>query len=541
MAGTTMDRSLPGRKGLKSDAVGFVNGVVLGVASTAPAYSLAASLGIVVVAVGVQSPAIMLVAFLPMGAIAAAYYYLNRVDPDCGTSFTWVSRAMGPWIGWLTGWAIIVADVIVMANLAEIAAVYTFLLFGIDTYSLTDPVLNIAIGNAAFVVTMGDALVLVAGSLWIAAMTAVCYIGIQVSARIQFGLLAVELFTLALFAIVALVRVYGLFGTEVPADAVQPTLAWLNPFAIVAQDAPDAGFSWTAMAAGLIAAIFIYWGWDSTVSINEESEDPYRGPGKAALVSTVVLLLTFVLVSIAAQAFHGPQFLADPANSGDVLGALGKDVLGSPLYLLLVVSILTSAAASTLTTILPTARTALSMADHGAIPGYWGRIHPQFMTPSTATVGMGVGSIAFYVVLRLISANVLYDAIAALGIMIAFYYGLTGFASAIFFRKLLLRSPRNLLFIGIVPVFGGVVLFWALIQSVIDLSNPANSYTGTDWFGIGPPVVIAAVFAVMGLGLLFAQRIYRPAFFRHRLEVADADALDLKPPTELMEGPGIIG
>ena len=122
MAGTTMDRALPGRKGLKADAVGFVNGVVVGVASTAPAYSLAASLGFVVIAVGAQSPAIMLLAFFPMAAIAAAYYYLNRVDPDCGTSFTWVSRAMGPWLGWMTGWAIIVADIIVMANLAEIAA-----------------------------------------------------------------------------------------------------------------------------------------------------------------------------------------------------------------------------------------------------------------------------------------------------------------------------------------------------------------------------------------------------------------------------------
>ena len=541
MAGTTMDRGLPGRKGLKADAVGFLNGIVLGVASTAPAYSLAASLGIVVVAVGVQSPAIMLLAFLPMGAIAAAYYYLNRVDPDCGTSFTWVSRAMGPWIGWLTGWAIIVADVIVMANLAEIAAVYTFLLFGIDTYAMTDPVVSLSFGDATILVTVGDAIVMVVGALWIVAMTAICYIGIQVSARVQFGLLAVELFTLGLFAIVALVRVYGLFGASVPADAVQPSLDWLNPLAIVAQDAPGDGFSWTAMAAGLIAAIFIYWGWDSTVSINEESEDPYRGPGKAALVSTLVLLLTFVLVSIAAQAFHGPQFLADAAQSEDVLGALGKDVLGDPLYLLLILSILTSAAASTLTTILPTARTALSMADHGAIPGYWGRVHPRFMTPSTATIGMGVGSTVFYVMLRTVSANILYDAIAALGIMIAFYYGLTGFASAIFFRKLLLKSARNFLFVGAIPVFGGVVLTWALVQSVIDLSDPANSYTGAGWFGFGPPVVIAFVFTVMGIVLMFAQRIYRPAFFRHRLEVADVDALDIKPPTELMEGPGIIG
>jgi amino acid transporter len=538
MAGTTMDRALPGRKGLKADAVGLLNGVVLGVASTAPAYSLAASLGFVVVAVGVQSPAIMLLAFLPMGAIAAAYYYLNRVDPDCGTSFTWVARAMGPWLGWMAGWAIIVADIIVMANLAEIAAIYTFYLFKLDPATLEDILIDIP--SMGILVTMGDMAVIVLGIVWIAAMTWISYIGIQVSARLQFLLLAVEIVTLGLFTLMALAAVYGITGTP-PADSVLPSLDWLNPLAIVDQADPGAGFSAGALAAGLVVAIFIYWGWDSAVSINEESQDPYRGPGKAAVISTVLLLLTFVLVSIAAQAYHGPQFLIDNAESEDVLGALGLDVMGDPLYLLLIASILTSAAASTLTTILPTARTAFSMADHKALPEYWGRVHPRYLTPSTSTIWMGILSIAFYGVMRLVSANVLYDAIAALGLMIAFYYGLTGFASAIYFRKLLTKNVRHLVFVGIIPVFGGLVLFWMLVVSVAELSNPENTYTGASWFGFGPPVVIAVVFAVLGLVLMVAQRVYQPAFFRHRLEVAEPDALDIKPPTELMEGPGIIG
>ena len=116
-------------KGLKKDALGFVSSVVIGVASTAPGYSLAAVLTLVVAAVGLQSPAILILAFLPMLFIAASYYYMNRADPDCGTTFSWVTRAMGPWAGWIGGWAIIVADIIVMANLAQIAGLYGFLLF----------------------------------------------------------------------------------------------------------------------------------------------------------------------------------------------------------------------------------------------------------------------------------------------------------------------------------------------------------------------------------------------------------------------------
>ena len=117
-------------KGLKRGTVGLVSSIVIGMASTAPAYSLAATLGFVVIAVGVKAPAIMLLAFVPMYFIAVAYSELNKREPDCGTTFTWAARAFGPRTGWLGGWGLIAADVIVMANLAQIAGSYGFLLFG---------------------------------------------------------------------------------------------------------------------------------------------------------------------------------------------------------------------------------------------------------------------------------------------------------------------------------------------------------------------------------------------------------------------------
>ena len=121
-----------GEKGLKKNAIGFVSSVVIGVASTAPGYSLAATLGFVAAAVALQSPAILLISFVPMFLVAGGYYYMNKADPDCGTSFSWVTKAMGPQLGWIAGWTIVVADIIVMANLAQIAGLYTFLLVGWD-------------------------------------------------------------------------------------------------------------------------------------------------------------------------------------------------------------------------------------------------------------------------------------------------------------------------------------------------------------------------------------------------------------------------
>jgi amino acid transporter len=475
-----------GDKGLKSDALGFVSSVVIGVASTAPGYSLAASLGLVVAAVGLASPAVMWIAFVPMLLVATSYYFLNRVDPDCGTSFSWGTLAFGPVVGWITGWAIIVADIVVMANLADIAGRYSFLLVGAD--------------GAA----QSKYGVLTIGVIWIVVMTAVCYIGIELSARTQWFLLTAEILTLAIFAIVALYKVY----TSHPVNSVRPSASWLNPL-----DVPSSN----ALIAGVLVAIFIYWGWDSLVSVNEETKDATRTPGIAALISTVVLVAIYVGVSIAAQAFHGAGFLVKHAD--DVLSALGNDVLGSPWDKLLIIAVLSSASASTQTTILPTSRTSLSMATKGAIPRYFARIHPRFLTPGPSTLWMGGLSIAWYVFLTIVSQNILYDSIAALGLMIAFYYGLTGFACVWFFRRNM-RTPKGILLAGVAPLLGGLSLGFIFVKSIVQLANPANSSSGTSWLGLGPPLVIAIGLLGLGIVLMLIQWRVSPAFFRRKSEVA---------------------
>src|SRR3954462_11743812 len=288
-------------KGLRSGALGLASSVVLGVSSTAPAYALAATLGFVVIAVGVEAPAVLVLAFVLMWLIAVAYAELNRREPDCGTTFTWAARAFGPRTGWMGGWGIIAADVIVMANLAQIAGQYGFLLFGLD-----------GLAESTFWTTF-------AGVCWIAVMTWICYIGLEVSARVQYVLLSVEIVTLVSFAAFALVKVAR--GTA-PAGSLHPSWSWLWPSGI--------GFS-DALTA-LLLAIFIYWGWDTSVSINEESDNPEKTPGRAAILSTVLLLAIYVVVSVATVAFAGVGttaiVLGNEANADDVFNALGASVFG---------------------------------------------------------------------------------------------------------------------------------------------------------------------------------------------------------------------
>ena len=502
----------PGSKGLKTGALGMAENVVIGVASTAPAYSLAVSLGLVAAAVGLASPSIMWVAFIPMFCIAMAYYYMNRADPDCGTSFTWVTTAVGPHMGWFTGWVMIVAQVIVIASLAEVAAQYTFSLFGIDVFA--DPVIPIQVGEVTF-----DLGVVGLGVLFVAAMTWICWRGIELSARSQAVLLTVELVTLATFAIVALVKVFG--GLE---GSVMPTLEWLNPLSIVGE---DGGWDSSAFAAALLVTLFIYWGWDTTASVNEESGNPTEQPGRATIYSVLILVGTYLLVTIAAQAIHGAEYLAEQGES-DILASLGAEILGEPLNVLLILAVLTSAAASTQTTILPCARTALSMGAKGAAPKYWAQVHPRYLTPANATIWTGILAVLWYIGLKLISENVYWDALTALGLMIAFYYGITGYASVIYYRKVLFRSVKDFVGMGLLPLFGAVVLTWAFWQSVIDLMSPLSSYTCTDaedvttcanLFGIGVPLALSILLGILGVILLVAWRLKAPEFFQRKREV----------------------
>lgn len=496
MMGGTARSAAPMNKGLRSDALGLVEGVVIGVASTAPAYSLAASLGFVVIAVGAQAPAIMLVAFFPMAAIAAAYYYMNRIDPDCGTAFSWATRALGPWVGWITGWALLISGIVVIANLAEIASLYTYYLLGIE-----EP---------------DQAAVLALGVAWIAALTTVCYIGVKLAARMQLVLLTIEITTLLAFTVVALSRVY----TDPPDGAMLPSLDWLNPFLMT---------DWGAFATAMVLALFIYWGWDSAVSVNEETRDATETPGRAAVVSTFLLLVIYVGAAIAVQAFAGVDFLADETNAEDVLAALGTQVLGSPWDKILIFSVLTSAAASTQTTILPNARSLLSMATKQAIPGWFGKVHPRFKTPGNATIALGAVQIVWYVGLTLVSQNLLYDAIAALGLLIAMYYGATGYACVVYYRHELRKSATNLVMIGLVPLAGAVVLTWAFVQSILELSDPEASYSG-ELLGIGAPVTITVLLLALGVVLMVGWRVARPAFFRRHTEVLGSPSQDELPP-----------
>jgi amino acid transporter len=388
-------------------------------------------------------------------------------------------------------------------SLAQIAGQYVFQLFGAHGIG-SDPT---------------SVWVLVVGIVWIIAMTYICYRGIEVSAMFQRILLTVEVVMLLVFSVVALVRVGN--GHH-PAASIPASWEWLNPFHIS---------SFSAFINGMILMLFIYWGWDTAVSVNEETKDPEKTPGRAAVISTFILLVTYVITIFAAQSFAGVGTtgtgLANSANAGDVLSILGSEVFGASgfglvLARLLVLMVLTSAAASTQTTILPTARTTLSMAAYGALPKAFSKMHPRYLTPTVSTIAMGAISIILYVPFNYLSGGyMIYDAVTGIGLYIAFYYGLTAFACVWYYRKTLTSSARNLWMQGILPLLGGLIMYFAGGWSIWSDWDYASDSSYTSWlmpfwphWYIGGAFLIAFFSALVGLIAGIWIRFAKPAFFK---------------------------
>ena len=475
-----------GSKGLATGTLGLFGSTVIGLASTAPVYSLAATLGFVVLAVGAQAPIAFIIAFIPMLLIAFAYRELNRAVPDCGTTFTWATKAFGPRVGWMGGWGVAVAGIVVLANLAQIGGKYFWLLINQDIAQ--DPVIVTA-----------------TGVVFIALMTFISYRGTEIGEKLQNVLLGIQYLALAIFVIAAIVAVST--GTA-PEGATVPSLDWFNPFAFE---------SASGFVEAILLALFIYWGWDTCLALNEETKDPEKTPGRAAILSTLILLVTYVGVTVAAMAYAGLGSaglgLGNEDNAEDVFFAL-KDVLFGPFAWLLVVAVLVSAVSSTQTTILPTARGTLAMAAYRALPKRFGVVHPKYHTPAFSTIVMGVVATVFYVGLTIVSEDFLSDTILSLGLAIAFYYAITGYACVWFFRRELFTSAQNFFFKFLFPLLGALMLTAAFVFSAIDMFNPDYGYTIL--FGVGGVFVIGIGSLAVGIVLMIVWSFFTRSkpFFR---------------------------
>nr|WP_120491229.1 APC family permease [Corynebacterium lactis] len=478
-------------KGLAKNRVGLFGAIVIGISCIAPTYTLTSGIGPAISVAGKHVPAILLLGFIPMLLVAIAYRELNSRVPDSGTSFTWATKSFGPWVGWMGGWGLISATVLVLSNLAAVAVDFFFLLIAqlAGKPEIADLTRNLWVNIPTTIV-------------FVAVAAYVSYRGLESTQYLQTILVGIQLIAIVAFDSVAIYKAYNGQGF----DFTPIELNWFNPLSI-----DDFGL----VAAGISLSIFMFWGWDVTLTMNEETRDPEKTPGRAATGSVIIIIALYVLTALAIVSWGGigsGEFSAgNPDNQESVFATLSAPVLG-PFAILIYISVLCSSFASLQSTMVSPARTLLAMGYYKALPPAFSKISPKYKTPSTATLLAAVVSAVFYAITRVISENALWDTISALGLMICFYYGMTAIACIWYFRSELMTSVRGFFYRLVFPAIGGGFLLVMFFVTAVDSMNPEYG-SGNSVFGVGTVFVLGMGILVTGVVLLLFTRIFHPDFF----------------------------
>jgi amino acid transporter len=423
-------------RGLQANVLGTFDTVVMAVAGSAPAYSIAATTAVLVGAVGLASPAALLYCAIPMLGIALAFSYLSRIDVNAGAAYSWVGRTLHPFLGFISGWALVISTTIFMVAGSLPAGSMTLALFDEQLAANT-------------------ALSTLVGACWFLVMLFVVLGGARLTVRAQLVLSGVELAVLLLFAVLALFH----SGSARAFD-----WSWL-------------GFGHfdgvTGFASGALIATFYYWGWDVTSNLSEETRNSRRTTGLAGLIGVGIVFLLFEVFTIAVNVILSSEQIQE--NDANVLAVLGEEIWPGWGGKLLIVAVMLSTIATLETTLIQVTRSLFAMGRDRTMPSALGRVHRRWNTPWVAIAVVGVVALALLVAANSLGTvgDILSDAISAIGLQIAVYYGLTGLAAVVAYRRMLLKSVGNFVLGGVWPLFGALFMFWVFVESLGELSASA--------------------------------------------------------------------
>lgn len=399
---------------LHKDALGLGESIVMGIAGTAPAFSVAATTATLIAAVGVLAAGSSLYCGLIMLGITFAFMNLNKVITNAGASYAWVGRVFHPTLGFLAGWALLVASTVFMVSGTIPAATGTLLLIA-PKYATTP-------GTVTFVA---------AG--WLLAVSAVVVKGIKPTSYTQVTMTIIEVGVLVA-VIIASIFHYIHHGVR------EFSWSWFS----IGQFTP------TLFASGALIALFFFWGWDVTLNLNEETRNAEKVSGRGALAAMLTVLLLFVGFVIAVLLVMPDAEIEQ--SSTNVLFALAEKLFPQPWSYLAVIAVMLSSIGTLETSILQFTRTMYAKARDGALQPRYAILHKSWRTPWVATsviVALGLALLflsSYFPTINLI----IKDSVNAIGFQVAFYYGLAGYACAWFYRREAMK--------GLWPFF--TLLFW---------------------------------------------------------------------------------
>ena len=413
---------------LRKDSLSFFESLTLGVAGSGPANAISLAMGALIGTAGLRSPLYVLIFAVPMLGIALAYKALNRRVTHAGAAFNWVGLTFGKFHGFMSGWALITAQMI-------------FIISGVVPLSTAVlDFINPALANSVPLTTGLSA-------LWFLAIVGVIMLGIKMTSYLQLLMVAFEMLVLLGVGIAALIHAHGApFANALSWHSYKPS------FFFSSATLPE-------FSAAALMVIFLYWGWDVTANLGEETANGEHAAGNGGLSGVFV---TIFLYSLYAAVTLMLLSAADTASdSSNLLYSLALAAgLGRPGGLIVSVAVIFSSAATVQTGMLQVTRTLFAMGRDGALPFSFGTVHPRTHNPATATwwlIGTGLVGILVTGFMPSVSA-ILSDAVAATGLQVAYYFGMAGLVCAWVHRTAYRRSWKQFLLYGLFPGLSAVVL-----------------------------------------------------------------------------------
>jgi amino acid transporter len=463
---------LGSREGNKlTPRIGLLGDWVIGAANAGPGLSLSVTLAAIAAAAAYGSGPVILLCAVPMLIIAASYRRLNAWNANCGAAFDWVGRSISPYLGWMTGWLMIMANLIGNVAAVTVLAPSVLAVFG-QNQNARWP--NIFIDTAVGVVMIGIAIV-----------------GIRLSARTQVVLAIVEYGIVIGLAIAATVFWGGHHAGTYP-----PSAGWLSLSGIGGKG---------SLSAGLLFAVFMFVGWDASANVNEETHQPRVNPGRAVLLVVVFLGLFYALATMALQGAVSPHALQ--ANAAAPLVYIGHVIGGTWLGRLAGLAVALSVIAGTGTGFVVLGRIGFGMANTGALPASLGTLNPRFRTPVLATIIPGVAFLVVTWVYLLVGsvASAFGALVAGTGILFTCYYILTAAAMITYYRRRVFSSPVGAFMNGLLPLAAAVFLGWIIYKAMA--ANAANvNWTIGGIVGVGIVLMFLTRLSVGGQGYFATPR-----------------------------------
>ena len=452
---------------LKRNSVSFLGSLMMGVAGSAPASTIAAGTATLIATAGAFAPVALLVFAIPMLGIAKAYHALGAREANAGASYGWTTAIFGKALGFFAGWSLLVATLLYMVT---------------GTVPIATATLNVIAPHMVGTVVITS----VVASLWFVVVSAIVVAGIHATSRAQTIMTLAQLVILFVILGAALVYVFANgTGGKLGMD-------WLGR-----------GLTLDNLAASSLIAVYFFWGWDATSNLGEETVGGGEGAGLGGLFSIfITILLYFGFAAVALLVFPDTQSLSDNLIF-DIANQVGLSYGGGVLASAVV--ILSSIAALEATMIM-FSRTLFAMGRDGSMPSTFGKVDERTQSPTRAIYAIIVLGLALIWGSALMPSVelVLSSSVSAVGFQVNYYFAIAGLAAAWVFRNCYKESIRKWLALCLLPGVSSIALICLGLYAVSTFD------VWTNIMGIGSFV----------LGLGFVWLCYRPGVDRAQ-EVAN--------------------